>query len=210
MHRAYWDEWLAQMHDELPALPPVFFKEMISRGHSTILDVGSGRGISITACAHLGFRVVCVDSSLRAVHHLHSISRRSSLQKMHVVCADLLHLPFHREQFGAVTSFNVLNFITKKSQRKKACRELVHMVVPGGILFLVMLSSQNEGARRGTPVGENVQLPDGIKLHYYTPAEVEELLDNTALLLLECVESADTTHGVHHSHSLIRVLACRL
>jgi len=209
MSREYWDNWLTRKTDYKIRVDTSFLKEMLQRGLSTVLDIGSGRGGFIKGLGKLGFRITCVDYSLQAVEYLRDVKQDPSIAHLDVVCADILSLPFHCESFGAVTSVCVMNFFLRESERENAFKEVLRVVKPGGLVFCVVMSHEDEGAKQGEQLGNrNVRLPDGICLHYYTPSEIEGLLQGR-IHEIETLHKVDTSHDTLHSHAFIRVLASR-
>ena len=207
MSREYWDQWLTRRR-EIVRLDMLFLKELLQRGISTLLDVGSGRGGGVKELAVLGFRITCVDSSLQSIHYLRQVSQDDEIKYMNVVCADLLSLPFHDDSFGACSSMNVMNFFTDEAERERAFAEMFRVLTPGGVALFVVISDRDEGAKNGIPLGGgNFQLSDGMCLHYYTASELERILERMNILQLDHFEKVDTTHDVPHIHRGIRVLA---
>ena len=168
MPREYWDHWLATSVHQKTAIHMPFVKEMLQRGISSMLDAGSGRGQRIKELAQLGFRITCVDASLTAVTHLRHLSEDPSIKHLNIVRADVLSLPFSNDSFGAALCFGVLNFFTEVSDRRRAFTEIFRVVKPGGIMLFTLMSTEDEGMKRGQLLGNsNVQLPDGVCLHYF-------------------------------------------
>ena len=208
MSREFWDQWLTDTKGTERKIDVPFLKEILQRAISTVLDVGSGRGSGVRTLAELGFSVTSVDSSLKAVHYLRQISQDSFIKSWNVVCADLLSLPFRDSSFGAVTSFNVMNFFIDESERERAFAELLRVVTPGGIILVIVLSAEDMGAKRGKPLGNgNVQLKSGMCLHHFTPTELEKMLKNTNIIELNCFQQKDTFHDPPHTHAFVRALA---
>lgn len=210
MSREYWNQWLNALREEEAHVDMQFLKQLLQRSISSILDIGAGRGIVMRELAQLGFRVTCVDYSLEAISHLQRVSQALTNGHMDVVCADCLFLPFGDENFGAVTSFMVMNFFVDESERRNAFEEVSRVVKMGGVALVVVLSAEDEGRKGGTPLGNgNVKLPDGICLHYYTPSELETLLEDMNVEEMSCFQEEDTSHSAPHTHAFIRVLASR-
>lgn len=202
----YWDRWLTTVSGETRLDTP-FVKELLQRNITSILDVGSGHGQKAKKMAQLGFRITCVDFSLQAAYYTQKVAQTPSLN-MGVVCADIRELPFRDNTFGAAISYNVLNFFVDKSEREKAFNDVVRVIIPGGVLLFSVLSGEDEGVQKGIDLGnQNVQLPDGICLHYFTCHEVESVLKKTCIHEMTVVTQKDTTHDVPHTHVIIRVLA---
>lgn len=207
MSRQYWDRWQSHVREKAPASDMPFLKELLQRGITTVLDVGSGSGISSKGMAFLGFRVTCVDYSLEAVRRLQHLAQDHDLPHLNVVCADLLWLPFRDESFGAVTASMVMNFFTDERERERAFKEVFRVLKPGGVVLLVVLSCDDEGAKTGVSLGNgNVELPDGIRLHYFTPKELEALVGDMTIREIACFQEEDTVHHTPHTHDLIRLL----
>lgn len=210
MSRDYWDRWLDHCKDGETTIDPFFLKEVLQRGISTILDIGSGHGKKIESLAKLGFRVSCVDYSREATHILKNVSKNPSIRHMNVIRANLLSLPFRFESFGAVTSYNVMNFFLEESQRKKAFEEMIRVLKSGGIMLIVAMSSEDRGIKSGKPLGSrNYRLPGGICLHYYIRPEIEIMLKDMNVHRLTCFQTEDRSHDEPHIHSLIYALASK-
>lgn len=208
MSREFWNHWQDRLTESRIRIDSFFLKEMLQRSISTVLDIGSGSGKKIETLARLGFRITCVDYSVEASHVLHRLSQDPLIKHLNVVCADILSLPFHSSSFGAVTSFNVMNFFLNEPERRRVFKETLRVLRPGGIMLIVVMSSEDEGAKVGKSLGNrNFHLPEGICLHYFTPSEMEELLEGMTIVRFNCFESIDRTHDTPHTHSLIYVLA---
>ncbi len=203
----YWDRWLASVSGEKTRLDTPFIKELLQRNITSILDVGSGRGQRIKKLAQLGFRITCVDFSLQAAYYIQKVAQYPSMN-MNPLCADMRELPFRDSTFGAAISYNVLNFFVDESEREKAFKEIRRVVTPGGIMLFFVISVKDEGAQKGIDLGnQNVQLPDGMCLHYFTCHELESVLKGVTIHEMTQFTKKDTTHDAPHTHAFIRVLA---
>lgn len=203
----YWDRWLATVSGEKTRLDVPFIKELLQRNITNILDVGSGRGQRIKKLAQLGFRITCVDSSLQAAYYIQKVAQHPSIN-LNIICADMRELPFRDSTFGAAISYNVLNFFVDESEREKAIKEVQRVVTPGGVVLFFVISVEDEGAQKGIDLGnQNVQLPDGMCLHYFTCHEVESVLKSVTIHEITQFTKKDTTHDTPHIHAFIRVLA---
>lgn len=208
MPRDYWDRWLTHSAEEKRKIDSFFLKEILSRGVSTILDVGSGQGRSIVSLARLGFRVTCIDYSVEAIRILREVSKESTTKHMNIVRADILSLPFRSGSFGAITSLNVMNFFLEDSQRKQVFEEMIRVLKPKGVVLVVVLSTEDHGTEIGESLGDgNYWLPEGICVHYYTLPEVRTMLQGLVIHRLKCFQSLDKSHDEPHTHSLIYALA---
>ena len=118
--------------------PPEYHYDQVSRllppGHLSgyLLDAGCGKGIdSLRMAERSGCPLVSVDLSDAGVQQTRR--RTSHLSNVHVVRADLEHLPLQGEQFDFVYSYGVLHHLPHPD---RALAELVRVLKTGGMLAI--------------------------------------------------------------------------
>lgn len=98
----------------------------------TVLDIGSGVGWFVRSCAKMGVKkVIGIDISKRSVR----IARKTASKKMEFITGGATNLPFESEEFDTAVSWEVLEHIHPKTE-KKMFAEAFRVLKPGGYFFL--------------------------------------------------------------------------
>jgi len=102
-----------------------------------ILDLGCGFGRFSIGAAQLGFDIVGVDITPRAIEAAIRRAKKLNLSNAHFILGDMTHLPFKDRIFDYVfcPRFSI-NAIATFSQRKKAVEEMLRVVKNGGTVFI--------------------------------------------------------------------------
>jgi len=102
-----------------------------------ILDLGCGPGRFSIAAAQLGFNVIGVDIAPKVIEAARQRARQLSLNNLHFIIGDMTHLSFKDKSFDCVfcPRFSI-NAVATFSQKKKAIKEMLRVVKPGGTVFI--------------------------------------------------------------------------
>jgi ubiquinone/menaquinone biosynthesis C-methylase UbiE len=138
------------------------FSELVV-GEKLILNVGSGPGQDGLLLKNKGLEITCLDASETMV-------KMCSERGLEAVQGDLLTLPFADKSFDGVWAYTSLLHV-KKSEIKKALKEIHRVLVTAGILGLGMIEGEGELYRESTG---GVSLPRWFS--FYTREELEKLL----------------------------------
>lgn len=113
-----WEENFLELSEPLKA--PDFLGKLV-------LDAGCGFGRHSYFAARYGAEVVAMDANGDAIAS--ALANTRTLERVHLVQADLLHPPFRENLFDMVMSFGVLHYLDKPSDALDALSEVLR---PGG------------------------------------------------------------------------------
>jgi mutator protein MutT len=155
-----------------------------------VLDVGCGPGRDTIWLAEGGFRAVGVDLSA-------GMLQEAALRGVRVplIQADMAHLPFRKGSFrGLWVCASLLH--VPKAQVGDVLRELERVVHPGHI-YLAVKRGEGEAWVTG-------QTGERLFFAYYTPCEIQLLMERSGFEVLDHWINEDTSGG---DHPWINVLA---
>ncbi|GBD06394.1 Ubiquinone/menaquinone biosynthesis C-methyltransferase UbiE [bacterium HR21] len=154
-------------HQELGALRQLL--QGVSRQHP-IVEVGAGTGrVAAWLAREMGFPVIAVEPSAAMRRHG---ERRTAGLPVSWVSAHATMLPFADASHAGVLFFATLEFI---AEPRRAVREALRILQPGGILLLGCLHAQSPWAALYCWLGRRGELPWS-HARFYTPEELEELV----------------------------------
>lgn len=133
---------------------------------STILDVGCGTGAwlrrFVSYGAHPG-RLVGLDLLPERVEQA-----QGEMPGVAFLCANAERLPFAPETFDIVLQFVTLSSIIDKQARRRAAREMLRVLRPGGVILSYdFIFNPFNPRTRGLPQGEYRRLFPGCSLHFH-------------------------------------------
>lgn len=120
----------------------IFWKRELDRlnlrNSDKILDVGCGQGVFLARMAKT-YKTsgVGIDVSSESIKFAQTNFKD---KKLKYLVADALKIPFGKNYFDAVFSFDTLEHI---EQQKKAVGEMARVLKPGGLLFIYTLNSND-------------------------------------------------------------------
>lgn len=130
---------------------------------SFVLETGCGNGNTLSSLRFMGYRTVGLDIAHEAV----CITGGSF-----VLMGSIEDLPFDDDVFDAVLCRHVLGHVSEKG-RKKAIQELIRVVKPGGLVYVVGFSVRDFRYGKGIECEHCSYLKgDGIMTHYFENDEL--------------------------------------
>ena len=162
--------------------PMARLSERLAPG-ARVLDVGCGPGRDAAWLAELGFETLGVDLSYGMLHAGLDLGVSVPL-----IQADMQHLPFRRGSFRGLWVCASLLHIPK-AQAGDVLRELSRVVHPGHI-YLAVKRGQGEAWVEGEGGGRR-------RFVYYSPDELQLLVERSGFEVLDCWETADAGGRPH-------------
>ena len=101
---------------------------------SSVLDVGCGTGDQIANFRAMGFKVVGVEPA----EGMRRIAQRQN-PGVDIVDGSILDIPLPSDTFHFVSALEVIRYLARPDW-VPACRELLRVLRPGGILFMTLLN----------------------------------------------------------------------
>jgi ADP-ribose pyrophosphatase YjhB (NUDIX family)/ubiquinone/menaquinone biosynthesis C-methylase UbiE len=165
-----------------------------------VLDVGCGPGRDVAWLSELGFDAGGVDLSFGMLQEA-----RVRGVGVPLIQADMRHLPFRRGSFDGLWVCASLLHIPKE-QAGGVLRELSRVVYPGHIYLAVKRGEGRHSDAHSDGTAEWVEDDEGHRFFtaYYTPSEIQLLVERNGFQVLHCWEEADQSG---RSHPWINVLA---
>lgn len=141
-----------------------------------LLDVGCNWGRWSIAAGKLGYTVVGIDPSLKAVLAARRVARQVGIEATFVV-GDARFLPFCDQAFDVFHSYGVFQHLSKENART-CLTEGARVLRPGGTSLVQMpnkygIRQYQQHRRRGFTEGE------AFEIRYWTPAELMETFERT-------------------------------
>ena len=177
--------------------PDAVARYLRSRGAKTVCDAGCGCGAYSRKLFALGFAVSGFDLSPAAVALARTLLEKCGCPAEGFRAADLADTGFPDGQFDAVVARDVLDHMPLHDARR-AARELLRIVRPGGSLLLTLDAADGEyesAPHAVSPEGDYVFTDGkwrGMVFHPYTPEDAAALFPGCALRLLEASEAGFT------------------
>ena len=120
-------------HEDMPQVVSLFQQ----RGVKKVLDVGCGAGRHVVYLAGKGFEVSGLDSSVEAIKITREVLKKMNLKAELTVASMYEKLPYADKSYDAIICTKALNHATIDDIRR-AIKEMVRVLVPEGIIFLVV------------------------------------------------------------------------
>lgn len=163
----------------------------VKRKIGRILDAGCGNGRHVVFFAEQGFDVYGIDISEEAIEIANAWLAKKGLTA-HLKVGDIKKLLFDEEYFDVVISYGVLDHIPF-SEAKKAVQEIRRALVNGGYFYVTLRSVDDCEYGRGKLVEKNTYVLEegyekGIIQHFFSPEEVNELLEGFKVFDVEIYE----------------------
>jgi SAM-dependent methyltransferase len=152
---------------------PMTLRALRPRADDRLLEAGCGTGRMTTVFAGQVRELVAIDFSLESLR----VNRRKlaarGVKNVHLVQADLCHLPFASASFNRIVSCQVLEHVPDEASRQAAVCELARVARPQSVLalsaykhsLLTRLFGQKQGQHDG-----------GIPFFRFTPDELRAVL----------------------------------
>lgn len=149
-----------------------------------ILDCGAGGMLPPLALfKEHGYETTGIDISEKAIERADKFQSEHDMN-LNITKGDMKHLSFKDDSFSYCFSYNTI-FHMSKEDIKKSLEEMKRVLVPGGLMFVNFVSTNDERCGTGEEVGpgEYYEMEYGEKvLHsYFTENEGEELFKQLGL-----------------------------
>jgi len=130
------------------------FCEMLTeKGLTKVCDLGCGSGRHAIPMAKLGFTVVALDMSQKALLSVADRARNEGLSIQTLRCA-LPNIPLADESFDAIVSTNVIHH-AKLADIKESISEIHRILSPGGYVLLTVFSKADYRYKTGQKIEAN-------------------------------------------------------
>lgn len=154
------------------------------KGLSRILDLGCGTGRHTTVLYDRGFDVYGCDSSEKALEVVANLMKDSDFRK-----CDMISLPYSSEFFDGILCNHVIQH-GLLAEVRAACEEMLRILRRGGLLFLIVVSTEHPKCATGREIEPNTRIDtdalDGhIPHHFFTESELRELFKGFEIYKLE-------------------------
>jgi ubiquinone/menaquinone biosynthesis C-methylase UbiE len=166
-----------------------------------LLDIGCGSGRYLVPLVRNGFDAVGADLSRQALESLGPRYAR--------VVADVRRLPFSDHRFDAVTCYGVLQHLTRIGCTK-AIAEIFRILKRQGLAFIEVTGFRDMRSPRETQKNAYSVIRGGIPHHYFSPAELRELVETAEFEVLTVNEKITRKQyaGVVSKRHRIFLVAC--
>jgi ubiquinone/menaquinone biosynthesis C-methylase UbiE len=148
------------------------------RGDETVLDIGTGRGLLMIGAAKKLTTGRSVGTDIwrqfdMADNHIEATLRNAELEgvaaKVEVKNEDARHMLFANRSFDVILSNLCLHNIPSKEGRAEACREIVRVLKPGGVVVISDPAHIGEYAEVFRSAGLSVKISRNRFLDTVTP-----------------------------------------
>ncbi|MGO8669856.1 MAG: methyltransferase domain-containing protein [Capsulimonadaceae bacterium] len=140
-----------------------------------LIEGGCGTGRMTQAFAHEARDVVAVDFSFESLRSNRRKLLKAGVKNVHLLQADLCHLPLQTAAFHRVASCQVIEHIPTDPARRQAVSELARVARPGSTLVVSAYQhspiTQVFGEKQGEHAG-------GIPFYRFARQELEDLLSS--------------------------------
>ncbi|KKW31709.1 MAG: hypothetical protein UY75_C0002G0022 [Parcubacteria group bacterium GW2011_GWC2_52_8c] len=166
----YWDNKLEKYATaDWANIPSLFAEWVISFLPATgsLLELGAGHGQDSRFFAEKGYKVVSTDYSERGIEHNRAklsqgLEKKISIQKVNIAEP----LPFRDAMFDVVYSHLALHYFDKKTT-ESIVQEIHRVLKLGGVLALLLNSTNDPEFGDGTKIEEDFFEIDGIQKRYF-------------------------------------------
>ena len=145
-----------------------------------LLDLGCGSGDKTNYLFNQGFNVVGLDSSREAIKYAQKIFPNLNFYRQ-----DAISTKFNSNSFDAIASIALFHCLLKED-RNKYVKEVNRILRPGGFLFQLVLSSEDETKISGKVIESKTFLQSsGTPFHLFTEKELKEYFTNFNFIKLK-------------------------
>ncbi len=192
-----------------------FIDELLENG--TVLDLGCGNGRNIKYLAEVnrGFRIFCLDFSVRMLRIAKEKLKQLGLDKdVEFILGDVVKLPLTDSSMDGVIYVATLHHLPSAQLRLKSLLELERILKPGGRAFISVWDFEQE--RFGKELEKQLAEPPKIGefgdiyvpwvgkrgekylrfYHLFYKDELKEQLSKTELKIEKLFRAADNYHAV--------------
>ena len=157
---------------------------------STILDIGSGRGLFAKNLTEAGFKVIGIDFENEIVGKANAEVKNWGLSgKVKFMTANALELPFVDASFDGACAFGLLENIHKEDWPKYA-DEIKRVLKPGGFYLNMSFSRKTRNFLNFSPINSQTGEFEerGIHYHFFEEKEMANIFDKKLTLISQNVE----------------------
>jgi len=154
---------------------PMTMRTLALGSEDRLLEGGCGTGRMSMALAKAVREVVAIDFSFESLRVNQKKLRAAGVKNVHLVQADLCHLPFLSGAFNRVVSCQVLEHVPNDASRRQAVGELSRVAKPGA--NVVVSAYQHNVFTRAFAEKEG-QHDGGIPYFRFTQAEFRDVLSS--------------------------------
>ncbi|WDV44312.1 class I SAM-dependent methyltransferase [Clostridiaceae bacterium M8S5] len=150
-----------------------------------VLDCGAGGDLPPLALfAQHGYKTAGIEIDQNEVIEAKKYGDNNNIS-LNIEQGDMRELPFENESFGAVYSWNSI-FHMKKIDIEKAINEMKRVLKSGGLMYVNLLSIDDDECGEGTCIGNNEykqEERDKVVIHtYYEDDEGDKYFDGMELV----------------------------
>jgi len=153
----------------------------------SVLDCGAGGNMPpLSLFADSGYSTAGIEFNDAQIEKAEEFSQRSK-QILNIDKGDMRKLAFGDESFGCVYSYNSI-FHMKKMDIRQSVYEMKRVLKKGGLLFLNLVTTDDEGCGEGRALGDNqfMQMEDGEVIHsYFDDSEADIYFQGCELIMKE-------------------------
>lgn len=154
------------------------FLRLINK-NSKILDLGCGTGHKTNFIHKKGFNIIGIDSSKKAITYA-----KASYLKIQFNKQNILKTNFKQNSFDAIISIAVMHCL-KKSQMQKYVKEIKRILKKNGLLFQLVLSSEDQTKVQEKQIEPNTYLGKyNMLFHLFTEQELKQYFKDFEFLEL--------------------------
>ena len=196
--KSAWDEAYRQGHPRWRGPSDLDLSGLRGR----VLELGCGDGKTAIALAQKGLQVVGLDPSRVA---LLTLGKRVGSDKLSLVQADALSLPFKEASFDCLASVHFLDHLLLKD-RENAVEEMGRVLKPGGLVIGRFFSVNDMRFGKGEEIEPKTYLKGNeIINHYFTEEEVLSLFDGYLPITINSSNKPTKFSGESGHRSLITI-----
>lgn len=170
----------SDMWTHVPYIPSLLRMIPSFAPDTIILDVGAGRGILAHKLLELGYRVIGIDYVRSIVDSVNQDLKTNKLEhKGRFIHGTATDLPFTDNSFSLITEVGLLQHMTN-DERNNYLAELQRVVVPGGYVMCVTLSSETPRYLGFTPKVQNLSPYEkfGVTYYFFSEGELNQLFSH--------------------------------
>ncbi len=196
--KSAWDESYRQEHPRWRGPSDLDLSGLKGR----VLELGCGDGKTAIALVEKGLEVVGLDTSRTA---LLILSKRVVSERLSLVQADGLDLPFGEASFDCLASVHFLDHLLS-GERGYAVEEMRRVLKPGGVIIGRFFSVNDMRFGKGEEIEPETYLRgNGVFNHYFTEGEILSLFDGYLPITINSSNKPTKFSGDSGHRSLITV-----
>lgn len=184
----YWDKKLGKYASADWANTPSLFAEWALSFFpvtGTILELGAGHGQDSKFFAEKGYRVVSTDFSEVGLEYSRAKLPKELKEKISIQVVNIAEpLPFGNGIFDAVYSHLALHYFNQKTT-EETFQEIHRVLKPGGVLALLLNSTDDPEYGEGVQIEKDLFEVDGIQKRYFNLDSIRQYTRNFSELVAD-------------------------